>query len=144
MADGKWYREGLRFECTQCGNCCSGAPGYVWLSREETTKIAAFLGIERDRFTREYTRRVGFKVSLIEKRDLDCIFLKRADGLTSCKIHPVRPLQCRTWPFWTYNLRSAKVWAETAENCPGMNCGDVRDFATIEKLRTATKWSDLP
>ena len=25
-----WYRDGLRFQCTQCGNCCTGDPGVVW------------------------------------------------------------------------------------------------------------------
>ena len=26
---------GLRFECTQCGDCCTGAPGYVWVNKAE-------------------------------------------------------------------------------------------------------------
>ena len=28
-----WYRDGLRFACTRCGACCTGAPGYVWVDR---------------------------------------------------------------------------------------------------------------
>ena len=28
----EWYRDGLRFECTRCGACCTGAPGYVWVT----------------------------------------------------------------------------------------------------------------
>ena len=40
-----WYRDGLRFECTQCGKCCTGAPGYVWLTIPEIYRIAEFLGI---------------------------------------------------------------------------------------------------
>ena len=30
-----WYAAGLRFFCTQCGDCCSGAPGFVWVNEEE-------------------------------------------------------------------------------------------------------------
>ena len=33
-----WYSEGLRFECTQCGACCSGEPGYVWVDEPWLTR----------------------------------------------------------------------------------------------------------
>ena len=35
-----WYSEGLRFECTQCGACCSGEPGYVWVDEAEIAAMA--------------------------------------------------------------------------------------------------------
>ncbi|MGB9625835.1 MAG: YkgJ family cysteine cluster protein [Phycisphaerae bacterium] len=144
MGDGVWYREGLRFACTECGNCCGGAPGYVWLTREEMAKIAGFLGLDVKVFARRYVRRVGFRFSLIEKADYDCVFLRRADGKATCAIYPVRPLQCRTWPFWNVNVKTPESWAEAAGNCPGMNCGEVRELAHIEKVRTARQWSDVP
>ena len=40
-----WYAEGLRFECTQCGNCCSGGPGAVWFTSEEAGGMARALGL---------------------------------------------------------------------------------------------------
>lgn len=143
MADDKWYQEGLRFECTQCGNCCGGAPGYVWVSREETGEIARYLGLTEKEFTRRYMRRVGFKHSLVEKRDYDCIFLTREGGKSGCSIYPVRPLQCRTWPFWNLNLKTPASWASAAERCPGMSLGDVRPYVQIERIRTAKVWADL-
>lgn len=143
MADDKWYREGLRFECTQCGNCCGGAPGYVWVSREEIGEISKFLGLTEKEFGRRYLRRVGFKYSLVEKRDYDCIFLRRENGRAGCAIYPVRPLQCRTWPFWSLNLKTPESWRSAAENCPGMNTGDVRPLVQIERIRTAKVWADL-
>lgn len=144
MGDNVWYQSGLRFECTQCGGCCGGAPGYVWLTREEIGKIADFLRLDVRTFTRRYVRRVGFKASLIERADYDCIFLRRVDDKAGCSIYPVRPLQCRTWPFWNINVKTPDAWASSAENCPGMNCGDVRDSSTIEQARTAKQWSDVP
>ena len=40
--DGKpWYAEGLRFKCTECGQCCTGAPGYVWVNEEEVAFVVA-------------------------------------------------------------------------------------------------------
>ena len=35
-----WYKEGLRFKCTECGKCCTGAPGYVWVNKEEVAEMA--------------------------------------------------------------------------------------------------------
>lgn len=144
MSEDRWYGEGLRFGCTQCGTCCGGAPGYVWVTREEIARIAAYLRMTTKDFTRRYVRRVAFKHSLVEKRDYDCIFLQRTQGGVRCEIYPVRPLQCRTWPFWSVNLKTPTSWRDAAENCPGMNCGDIRDPASIERARTAKEWSDVP
>ncbi len=144
MDDAPWYGAGLRFECTQCGKCCGGAPGYVWVTREEIARIATFLGMETQQFTKRFVRRVGFRLSLVEKADYDCIFLRRMDGRVGCEIYPVRPLQCRTWPFWNTNLKTPASWATAAEGCPGMNCGEVREADLIEQARTAKEWMDVP
>ena len=138
---GPWYRDGLKFSCTQCGNCCSGDPGYVWATREEIRRIAAFFGRTDARLDPNYLRRVGLRYSLTEKPDGDCIFLKREGGKTLCSIYPVRPLQCRTWPFWPEILRSPESWDATHRNrCPGMNQGRHYDFVQIETARTQKSW----
>jgi len=131
----KWYAQGLRFECLQCGRCCSGEPGYVWVTPQEIRKIAAFLGCEDEQLEPRYLRRVGTRFSLTEMPNGDCVFLARRNGRAVCAIYPVRPLQCRTWPFWRSNLTSAARWAEVARTCPGMNRGAHYDAAAIEELR---------
>ena len=137
MPKDKWYRDGLRFECTRCGNCCSGDPGYVWASKEEIGRIARHLGRDDDWLDRKHLRRVGFRYSLTEKAGGDCIFLKRVGGETSCSIHSVRPLQCRTWPFWNVNLRSRAAWNDAHDRiCPGMDSGRQHNFVQIETIRT--------
>jgi len=141
MAKDKWYQAGLRFSCTGCGNCCTGEPGYVWLTREEIGGIARFLGRGDEWLAKEQLRRVGFRYSLTEKSDGDCVFLKRtADGKRGCSIYPVRPLQCRTWPFWTCNLKSPEMWAEAGESCPGMNNGQTYNYDQIESIRLKKSW----
>ena len=50
-----WYRDGLRFECTQCGKCCTGAPGYVWVDDDEVEALSIRARNERKRFPRELT-----------------------------------------------------------------------------------------
>ena len=57
MSTSPWYREGLRFTCTQCGDCCTGAPGYVWVNQEEIDQLAALVGEEVERFERLYVRK---------------------------------------------------------------------------------------
>lgn len=135
MAKEKWYGGGLRFECTQCGNCCSGPPGYVWVTREDIARIAESLGRSDGVLDRKYVRRVGLRYSLTEKPDGDCVFLKRKDGKSYCGVYDARPLQCRTWPFWSQNLRSANSWRQASETCPGMNNGKHYGFVAIEELR---------
>lgn len=132
-----WYAEGLKFSCTQCGNCCSGGPGYVWLNEADFTNIAAFLQITEDEFSRTYVRRIGNQFSLTEKRDYDCVFLKREKGIAFCGIYTARPNQCRTWPFWKQNLKSPDAWKRATAHCPGMQDAEapVFDLEHIEKGR---------
>jgi hypothetical protein len=56
----------------------------------------------------------------------------------------VRPLQCRTWPFWTENLASEKVWNHSSKRCPGMNQGKEYSLEQIADLRDATDWPPSP
>lgn len=133
--EAPWYRDGLRFACTQCGNCCSGASGFVWVTPEECERIASALRMPVDEFLRGHTRRtVSGRRSLLEHRDGDCEFLdRRADGKTACRIHAVRPVQCRTWPFWKSNLESPAAWADTGRGCPGVDQGPRYALPVIER-----------
>ncbi len=130
-----WYADGLKFTCTQCGNCCSGQPGYVWVTAEDIRRIAEHLGREDGKLRKEEVRRVGFRHSLTEKPGGDCVFLKREGGKALCSIYPVRPVQCRTWPFWDELLKSRRAWDEASQNCPGMNHGQHHAFVAIEEVR---------
>ncbi len=141
MALGKkWYQLGLCFECAQCGNCCSGEPGYVWATKEEVRRVSKFLGRTDGWLDPKHIRRIGFRYSFTEKPNGDCIFLKRERGESMCSIYPVRPLQCRTWPFWSSVLNGPDTWNEAVKKCPGMNRGERYDLDRIEEIRTRKKW----
>jgi uncharacterized protein len=124
-----WYQNGLKFECTKCGHCCTGGPGYVWIKVEDMHRIAEFLGIRVREFTNKYVRKIGERYSLIEARNEDCIFYE-----SGCKIYPVRPTQCRTFPFWKENLEKPGNWQQSAKNCEGMNQGKFYSEEEIEGL----------
>jgi hypothetical protein len=132
--DNKWYATGLHFECTQCGNCCSGVPGYVWISDDESEAIAEYLNLSPEDFGAKYLRKVGKRVSLVEQPDYDCVFLQRTEKGIGCSIYPVRPQQCRTWPFWHWNLQSPDDYIENTRRCPGINRGRAYTLEEIEDI----------
>lgn len=117
-----WYRDGLRFRCTQCGDCCTGAPGFVWVNDAEVRDIAAYLNEPTLQVQAVYTRLAARGRTLRERANGDCVFYDRGKG---CTIYPVRPRQCRTWPFWESNVRTPRAWQETCRVCPGSGQGDL-------------------
>src|SRR5688572_15844989 len=103
MAGQPWFQDGLRFTCTQCGDCCTGAPGYVWVNQEEIAALARRLNLPVDEFEQKYVRRVGIRKSLTEFPNGDCVLF---DGQArKCTVYEDRPRQCKTWPFWESNVR---------------------------------------
>jgi Fe-S-cluster containining protein len=149
-----WYSEGLRFRCTECGNCCTGPSGYVWISPEEIGHLAEHLGRTVEDVNKRYVRKIGARFSLREKKTLegkyDCVFLidlPDAPGgqkRKGCGIYQVRPLQCRTWPFWDGVVETRSSWEAAARNCPGIDIGRRYSRRRIEQLRDATEWPESP
>ena len=128
-----WYAEGLSFTCTGCGNCCTGAPGFVWVSEEEIDQLADWLTMDRAQFVRQYVRKVGRRKSLVEYASAYSVFFD--PETRRCRVYPVRPGQCRTWPFWDSNLRSPAAWESTCTQCPGAGRGQVVPLEEIERQR---------
>lgn len=128
-----WYTDGLRFECSQCGDCCTGAPGFVWVSQAEIDAIAEEVGMASEQFEDTYVRKIGARRSLREFPNGDCVFFDTENK--GCQVYGARPIQCRTWPFWDSNLKSEKAWKETCEECPGSGAGKVYSLEEIEGQR---------
>ncbi|WP_253154209.1 YkgJ family cysteine cluster protein [Stieleria tagensis] len=123
----------MRFECTQCGACCSGEPGFVWVDEDEISGMAAAMNLSIDQFESKFIRRVGAQKSLMEYPDGDCILLDPENR--TCLVYQARPVQCRTWPFWDSTLESKTAWKETCEECPGAGNGKLYSLAEIEVQR---------
>lgn len=144
MSKTPWYAAGLCFECTGCGNCCSGpGEGVIWVTKPEIERIADYLQLPVEEVRQRYMRRIGLRVTIIEEpQSKDCIFLEQQGDKKLCRIYPVRPNQCRTWPFWPANLDHPDHWNEATQNCPGMNRGRRFSREEIEALRKQKKWWD--
>ena len=128
--DGPWHKDGLHFTCTRCGNCCTGAPGYVWVTPEEISQIAELRRESVDDTARRFVRQVGQRFSLTERPNGDCSFYDRENR--GCSIYSARPRQCRSWPFWDSNLESPETWRATCKVCPGSGRGD---FVPLEEIQ---------
>lgn len=137
MSDLPWYHAGLNFTCSQCGDCCTGAPGHVWVNNEEITALAALRELSVEEFEEQFVRRVGARKSLTEFPNGDCVFF---DGQTrKCTVYGARPRQCRTWPFWDSNLKTEADWQRTCSVCPGSGQGQLHGLAQIEAQRRVMK-----
>ncbi|TWT36321.1 Flagellin N-methylase [Posidoniimonas corsicana] len=128
-----WYQDGLRFKCTGCGDCCTGAPGYVWVNKAEIAALAAEVELSVADFERKYVRKIGIRKSLVEYADGDCVFFDPESR--GCRVYAARPRQCRTWPFWDSNLKSPEAWQATCEECPGAGRGKLYQLDAIETAR---------
>jgi len=106
--------------CDTCGGaCCTGESGYIWVKYQEIEKIAQFLELTIEEFATIYLKKVKHRYSIIEKKlDTDnyaCIFFD--NSINQCKIYPVRPSQCRSFPFWEIFKSNID---EVKKECPGV------------------------
>jgi hypothetical protein len=89
------------------------------VSEKEIEKIAQYLQMEPAEFRERYTRPAEGRITLIEYKlginNYACIFFEPTSG--KCQIYPVRPTQCRTYPFWDI---FKERWKEVARECPGI------------------------
>ncbi len=142
--DGQSSTEkGLRFRCTMCGNCCTGAPGTVMLDASARTALAKLLQLSEPDFVEQYTKPIDGGISLGERLTAfgwDCVFLDRTTvpGKAVCGVYESRPIQCRTWPFWKRNLVEERAWDRASVTCPGMNTGPLTPARTVRLTRDAS------
>lgn len=132
-----WYKDGLKFKCSGCGDCCTGAPGYVWVNKAEVEAMAPLVDLTVEEFQEQYTRKIGIRRSLKEFANGDCVFFDNESR--KCEIYGARPRQCRTWPFWESNLRTPEDWERTCDECPGSGTGKLYRLTEIEELRDTMK-----
>ena len=123
-----WYKNGLKFECQRCGNCCRGEPGVVKVDIKDIRKISSYLKIKQELFAKHYLRIVNGSLSLREFRNGDCFMYDNG-----CKIYTIRPLQCRTFPFWKSNLKIKSDWKKQKRTCPGMDKGRLYTYHEVDK-----------
>jgi uncharacterized protein len=129
--------KGVRFTCQRgCINCCN-MQGFVYLTESDLKRAAKFVGMTPRAFEKKYVYRTQFEMRFRKPRDKQCPFLLE-DG---CSIHPAKPTQCKTFPFWPELLEKPAEWRRTARYCPGIGKGPLIQIGTAlemaEKQRKA-------
>ncbi len=127
-----FYKDGLKFECQKCSNCCRKTPGYVFLSKKDLKCVSNALNKTEQNIIKQYCRIIDFngfkRLSLIEKLNFDCIFWEEKH----CLIYRKRPIQCKCFPFWRHNMESIQTWTNLKKECPGIDKGKNHSKQTIE------------
>ncbi|MGA2641654.1 MAG: YkgJ family cysteine cluster protein [Spirochaetia bacterium] len=132
MMQDIFYKSGLRFECTRCSKCCRHTPGYVFLSTADLAALSKSMRMTKEELLHRYCRTIDLgaarRVSLKEKPNFDCILWENS----GCSRYDARPLQCRSFPFWSTCVASREEWENQARNCPGMGKGKMHSREKIE------------
>jgi hypothetical protein len=125
-----WFEAGIRFGCTQGGDCCHNHGGYdrVYFTRNEERALATFLAVTMRVLRRKFLREEnGYRVARV--RSGACIFLEGC----RCSIYPVRPTPCRTWPFWPDTMKRTTWQKEVVPFCRGVGRGRLYTREEIER-----------
>ena len=134
----KFYRHGLKFTCTTCGECCKLPGGRVELKISEAENISVFLHLTMDDFLETFCTVEDSGIYLKDNAKQHCIFWENE----TCAIYDVRPLQCRTFPFWPENLKSPYRWKQLRSFCEGVDRGKLHTAKQIETVRSEQRKSD--
>ena len=139
LHESPFYSQGLRFSCTRCSACCRYESGYVFLSMKDVSRLRVNMKMGYEEFTTAFCRWIpsvngAEQLSLKEKPNFDCIFwVSDESGGGTCSVYEHRPLQCRAFPFWLSILSSRKTWKMAAQDCPGIDRGELHSHDSIEK-----------
>ncbi len=130
-----FYKDGLNFECQRCSFCCGHSPGFVYLSKRDLLALCGHFNMKIADFVQKYCRWVDYYhgktvLALLEKKNYDCILWENG-----CSAYSSRPIQCSTYPFWSWMVSDRKTWNDCASECPGMNRGRLWSFKEIEENR---------
>ena len=106
--------------CSSCnGACCRGESGYIWLRSDEIASIAEYLQLDREEFLQNYCKKEGYRYTLKELKrggEYFCVFFEENRG---CSIYPVRPKQCKEYPFWD-RYKDTNNIQEVCQECKGI------------------------
>lgn len=135
MSEELFYKNGLHFECQRCSFCCGHSPGFVYLSLSDLERLCKFHKMSKKEFVDKYCRWVNYYygatvLALIEMKNYDCILWNNG-----CTAYEARPVQCSTYPFWTWMVADKETWEECGQNCPGINKGRIWTVQEIEENR---------
>ena len=98
-------------------------------------RAARFLVISEKEFEAKYVIRYPTLLRLRKPLYAQCHFLNER----GCSIHPVKPTQCRLYPYWPELVEDRKAWEEEAKSCPGIGKGELVQIGDALELASGMK-----
>lgn len=102
------------------------------MTESDLEQAAAYVGLSPEEFeVRHVTRyRHLLRLRKLPRGQDHCRFLTDE----GCSIHPVKPTQCRTYPFWPSLVESRARWTIESKFCPGINQGPLVQINTARAI----------
>ncbi|MBL8173833.1 MAG: YkgJ family cysteine cluster protein [Bryobacterales bacterium] len=116
----------IQFTCLRGCTACCEQKGWVYITEEDLRRAAGFLSIEPAEFESRYVVRTRHRLRLRKPKQSQCHFLRNG----GCAIHPVKPVQCRLFPFWPELVSDRGQWQATGHYCPGIGQGPLIQIGT--------------
>ena len=95
----------------------------VYLTEDDLKRAAKFVGKTAKAFEKKYVYRTAHQLRFRKPRDKQCPFLITEGAGRGCSIHPAKPTQCRTFPFWPELVGDPGAWKGAQSYCPGIGKG---------------------
>ena len=125
----------MRFACQPgCIRCCD-TQGFVYITEHDLLRLAVYLGLTPEAFEKQHVIRYRQILRLRKPRRSQCHFLT-AGG---CSVHPVKPVQCRTYPFWPELVEDQAAWQAEAQRCPGIGKGGLIQIGSACEIANEMK-----
>ena len=125
----------LRFACQPgCVRCCD-THGFVYITEDDLKRLARYLKMSARAFEAKYVIRYRHLLRLRKPRNSQCHFLMKG----GCSVHPVKPVQCRTYPFWPELVRDRDVWRMEGQRCPGIGKGELIQIGSACEIAAEMK-----
>ncbi|WP_297498065.1 YkgJ family cysteine cluster protein [Thermococcus sp.] len=136
------FTKPVGFRCLYCLDCCRGR--HVYLTLRDVERLMGE-GEDPEEFLTLSIEggRIRFVLS-VREWDLGCVFHDPETG--RCRVHPVRPLICRIYPFMVsrkplgiegeepFEYSGETLWLYYDGSCPGINAEEPETTITPEEI----------
>lgn len=133
--------QGIFFQCTKCGKCCSNSSeGFIFIFWEDIKRISSQLHLSYEEFAEKYLNITKYEFPIWDEKleeqtghksmetlvldfsaDQNCIFLIQDGDEWGCEVYLNRPKQCELYPFWSLVMTSERNFCFHEKFCPGIN-----------------------
>ena len=139
MRRSPWYAGGLRLRAPAAATAAAGpavrfSPDGADAVRAACSALPRLLLAHPELWTEDYDGALCVDVAEGES----CPFL----GEGGCTIHDLKPVHCRTYPFWPEVLERRALWRNERRYCEGIGEGSPYPLEAIERVlaeRSATR-----